>query len=64
MLNAVVVSFTNINQDAKIEEIPTPYDSILFSLNGKLNNTYIAYGYAGAAAKNASCGGPDELLVP
>ena len=41
-------SFTNINQDAKIEEIPTPYDSILFSLNGRLNNTYIAYGYAGA----------------
>jgi len=40
-------SFTNINQDAKIEEIPTPYDSILFTLNGKLNGTYIAYGYAG-----------------
>ena len=41
-------SFTNINQDAKIEEIPTPYDSILFSLNGKLNGTYIAYGTGGA----------------
>jgi hypothetical protein len=41
-------SFTVINQNEKIEEIPTPYDSILFSLNGQLNNTYIAYGSAGA----------------
>lgn len=41
-------SFTNINSNAKLEEIPTPYDSVLFSLNDKLNNTYIAYGYAGA----------------
>lgn len=41
-------SFTNINQDEKIQEIPTPYDSVLFSLNDKLNTTYIAYGYAGA----------------
>lgn len=40
-------SFTNINQDAKMEEIPTPYDSILFSLNDKLNGTYITYGEAG-----------------
>ncbi|MFN8244698.1 MAG: vWA domain-containing protein [Ferruginibacter sp.] len=44
-------SFTNINSDAKIEEIPTPYDSILYTLNDKLNNTYIAYGYAGAGKK-------------
>ena len=41
-------SFTNINQDSKIEDIPTPYDSTLFVLNSKLNNTYISYGYAGA----------------
>ena len=41
-------SFTNINQDAKIQEIPTPYDSVLFSLNEKLNGTYMAYGHAGA----------------
>ncbi len=41
-------SFTNINQDAKIEDIPTPYDSILFSLNTKLNGTYISYGETGA----------------
>jgi hypothetical protein len=41
-------SFTNINQDAKIEDIPTPYDSTLFVLNNKLNGTYISYGYGGA----------------
>ena len=37
-------SFTNINQDAKIEDIPTPYDSLLFSYNDKLNGTYLTYG--------------------
>ncbi|HRI23161.1 MAG TPA: VWA domain-containing protein [Ferruginibacter sp.] len=37
-------SFTNINQDAKIEDIPTPYDSLLFTYNEKLNQTYVAYG--------------------
>lgn len=41
-------SFTNINADAKIEEIPTPYDSILYALNNKLNGTYLAYGSGGA----------------
>lgn len=40
-------SYTNINQDAKIIEIPTPYDDQLFSLNEKLNGTYMAYGYQG-----------------
>lgn len=42
-------SFTNINQDTKTENIPTPYDSILFALNGNLNNTYISYGDYGKA---------------
>ncbi|MEO6541232.1 MAG: vWA domain-containing protein, partial [Ferruginibacter sp.] len=37
-------SFTNINQNAKQEEIPTPYDSLIYSYNEKLNGTYIAYG--------------------
>ena len=41
-------SFTVINQNEKIDDIPTPYDSIIFSLNEKLNGTYIAYGYSGA----------------
>lgn len=41
-------SYTNINQNAREPEIPTPYDSIIYALNDKLNGTYIAYGYAGA----------------
>ncbi len=40
-------SFTVINQNEKIEDIPTPYDSMIISLNDKLNDTYMAYGYAG-----------------
>jgi hypothetical protein len=40
-------SYTNINQDAKQEDIPTPYDSTLFLLNDKLNGTYLVYGVSG-----------------
>ena len=40
-------SFTNINSDARPEDIPTPYDSTLFVLNEKLNSTYLYYGAAG-----------------
>ena len=49
-------SFTNINQNAREEEIPTPYDSLLITLNGNLNNTYVAYGRAGGSyyAKQAT----------
>lgn len=49
-------SFTCINQNAKAEDIPTPYDSLLITLNGNLNNTYVSYGYSGAAyfAKQAT----------
>lgn len=43
-------SYTNINQDIKTREIDTPYDSVLFVLNEKLNATYIAYGTRGAEA--------------
>lgn len=43
-------SYTNINQDIAIEEIPTPYDSTLFLLNDQLNGTYISYGAGGYAA--------------
>ncbi len=42
-------SFTNINQDEKAQDIPTPYDSVLYTLNGKLNGTYLSYGTAGRA---------------
>jgi hypothetical protein len=53
-------SFTNINSNAKIEDIPTPYDSTLISLSGKLNTTYVGYGsnasyaYANQAQMDAS----------
>jgi hypothetical protein len=42
-------SFTNIDQNAKEPDIPTPYDTTLIVLNNKLNNTYIGYGAMGAA---------------
>jgi hypothetical protein len=40
-------SFSNINQDHKIEDIATPYDDEIFKLNEKLNGTYITYGARG-----------------
>jgi hypothetical protein len=40
-------SFSNINQDHKIEDIPTPYDDAIFKLNEELNHTYISYGTRG-----------------
>jgi hypothetical protein len=40
-------SFTNINQDAKVPDIPTPYDTTLIVLNSKLNGTYLFYGEEG-----------------
>lgn len=43
-------NYTNINPDAKLEEIDTPYDSVLFVLNDKLNKTYISYGAGGESA--------------
>lgn len=42
-------SYTNINQDAVIEDITTPYDSAIFVLNDQMNGTYIAYGQAGVS---------------
>jgi len=45
-------SFTNINSDAKPEDIPTPYDSTLITLNTKLNSTYIYYGAFGKGKKD------------
>ena len=46
-------SYTNIDQDAKIEDIPTPYDSVIFALNDKLNGTYLRYGSQGTAGATA-----------
>ena len=44
-------SFTNINSDAKPEDIPTTYDNTLITLNTKLNSTYIYYGAFGKSKK-------------
>jgi hypothetical protein len=41
-------SYTNINSNAAMEEIPTPYDSILYVMNDKMNGTYMSYGQRGA----------------
>ena len=46
-------SYTNINQDAKIEDIPTPYDSTIFALNDELNGTYLTFGAYGESAHAA-----------
>ena len=55
-------SYTNINQDAQIEEVPTPYDSLILTLNKQLNSTYISYGYAGADGFTAQAKA-DEINV-
>jgi hypothetical protein len=53
-------SYTNINQNAKEVEIPTPYDSVMYALNTKLNGTYIGYG-AQASYYAASQGKVDQM---
>lgn len=42
-------NYSNINQQAKEPDIPTPYDSTLIVLNNRLNQTYIGYGAMGFA---------------
>lgn len=42
-------SYTNIDHNAKDQDIATPYDSILLVMNSKLNATYIGYGAMGGA---------------
>ena len=44
-------SYTNINSDAKAEDIPTPYDSALYTLNDHFNGTMLSYGAYGYAAQ-------------
>jgi hypothetical protein len=40
-------SYTNIDQNLKMEDIATPYDSLIFSYNNQLNGTYLGYGELG-----------------
>ena len=37
-------SYTHIDHHSKPVDIPTPYDTVLFTLNNQLNKTYIGYG--------------------
>ncbi|MBL0356654.1 MAG: VWA domain-containing protein [Chitinophagaceae bacterium] len=53
-------SYANINPDAKTGDIETPYDSTLFSLNEKLNRTYITYG-TNSVALYDSLGNTDRI---
>ncbi len=40
-------SYTNIDQGAAVDDLPTPYDSVLLEMNVNLNKTYVAYGLKG-----------------
>jgi hypothetical protein len=44
--------YMNINTDAKVVHIPTPYDDQIGRLNGQLNSTYVGYGAQAAAKKD------------
>lgn len=37
-----------IDHNRQVVHVATPYDDVIIQLNGKLNKTYISYGYAGA----------------
>ena len=39
--------YMNINQDAKVVHVETPFDTEILKLNQELNKTYIGYGNAG-----------------
>lgn len=43
-------AYSNINSDAAIEDIPTPYDSALYTLNNRFNSTLLNYGQQGYVA--------------
>ncbi|RYY41418.1 MAG: VWA domain-containing protein [Chitinophagaceae bacterium] len=43
-------SYSNINSNAQVEDIPTPYDSALYTLNDQFNVTMVGYGVRGRAA--------------
>ncbi len=45
-------AYFNINSDAKIAAIPTPYDDQIIQLNKNLNTTYMWFGEQGVMKKN------------
>jgi hypothetical protein len=44
--------YFNINSNAEVVFIPTPYDDRINELSGKINDTYISYGSMGGARKS------------
>ena len=46
-------SYSSINQNLIIDEMPTPYDDEIISLNEQLNQTYLSYGRNGKSAATA-----------
>jgi hypothetical protein len=46
-------SYSSINHNQRIEEMPTPYDDEIITLNQQLNETYISYGHRGKSAAMA-----------
>jgi hypothetical protein len=44
-------SYSNIDHNASLPTIITPYDSVLFSMNSTLNYTYMSYGSVGEASQ-------------
>lgn len=43
-------TYASIDQNQRIEEIPTPFDDAIFRLNEVLNGTYLGYGKLGKAS--------------
>jgi hypothetical protein len=43
--------YMNIDSDARIVHVPTPYDDTILGLNQQLNDTYIGYGASGVKYK-------------
>ncbi len=41
-------TYSNINQNEKIDDIRTPQDSIIYALNSKLNGSYVTYNSIGS----------------
>lgn len=44
-------SYMNIDHNAKVRHIPTPYDKKIAALSRKVNGTYVPYGRGGQAGK-------------
>ncbi len=57
-------SYSNINQNARLDDIPTPYDSVLIALNNDYNSTIVGYGenFAGSISSVVVVDSKNEAL--